>query len=67
MKLKQNYIKFKLDGVLYDFSNYNDERLKRLWENNPNMRFIFEPIEAEQPIEVSIQTTKKRKSNGKKS
>lgn len=58
MKLKEKYKKFRMDGVFYDFSNYNEERLRRIWENQPHLRFMFEEdIEIpEELIDLGIET-----------
>lgn len=57
IKLKEKYNKpFKIDGAYYDFRLYNEERLMRLFDNNPNLRHIFEEdIDAELK-DIGIET-----------
>lgn len=48
MRLKNKYKSpFKLDGVYYDFSNYNEEKLTMVFNNHPKFRFIFEEEDKE--------------------
>jgi hypothetical protein len=77
MRLKDKYKSpFKLDGVYYDFSNYNEEKLNMILTNHPRFSFVFEEeviderlndlgIETEKQfndiIKEVIKTTKKRK------
>lgn len=62
MKIKDKYIKFKKDGVLYDFTNYSSDRLKLLWEKNIDMRYIFEEKQIDKNEKKKIYKEKDKSS-----
>ena len=57
-RIKNNYLKsVKIDGAHYDFRFWSDEKLQRLWDNNPQLRYLFEDDEAEEQLkELGIET-----------
>lgn len=55
MKIKDEYKGKRVhhNGINYDFSNMNEEKLKRVYDTNPSLRYLFEE---ECPFELPILT-----------
>jgi len=47
MRLKEQYIGKRVthNGITYDLSNMNAEKLYRVWETNITLRYLFEEID----------------------
>ena len=42
MRIKEQYRTLKHNGVLYNLGGYSEEKLKAVYEANPQLRFAFE-------------------------
>lgn len=42
MRIKEQYRTIKHNGVLYNLGGYSEEKLKKVYEANPQLRFAFE-------------------------
>ncbi len=42
MKIKEKYKNIRHNGVLYHLGGMNEEKLKMVWEANPDLRYAFE-------------------------
>jgi len=54
MKIKEKYKTLRHNGITYHLGNMNEEKLQRVWETNPDLRYAFEvePIQTWKEDEI---------------
>jgi len=69
MKIKEKYRTLYHNGITYHLGNMNEEKLQRVWETNPDLRYAFEEEPKkfdEELIDLGIDTPEKFEEQIKK-
>ena len=69
MKIKEKYRTLYHNGITYHLGNMNEEKLQRVWETNPDLRYAFEEEPTkfdEELIDLGIDTPEKFEEQIKK-
>lgn len=61
MRIKEQYKTLRHNGVLYNLGGYSEEKLRMVYEANPQLRFAFEELPKfdEQLTDIGIDTPEK--------
>lgn len=62
MKIKEKYKTLYHNGITYHLGNMNEEKLQRVWETNPDLRYAFEeePVKFDEGLlDIGIDTPEK--------
>ena len=67
MRIKEQYRTLKHNGVLYNLGGYSEEKLKKVYEANPQLRFAFEEEDKFDELkDLGIDTAEKFEAEIKK-